>query len=83
MKKVAICFLICLLCLVCGSSLADVALDKSNFPDDGFLDYLVSNGFDSDGDQILSDKELSEVTTIECTSCSIESLKGIEYFILI
>ena len=55
------------------------AIDEENFPDPAFRQY-VSSRFDLNRDGALSDTEMESVTTISCTSLSIESLSGIEYF---
>ena len=50
-----------------------------NIPDANFKAYLVAN-FDKDGDKEISLNESAAVTTIDCSSKSIASLEGIQYF---
>ena len=57
----------------------DVLINEENFPDENFRAYVRDN-FDSDGNGVLSQAELENVTQIYCSYCSISSLKGIEYF---
>ena len=58
----------------------EVAIDKTNFPDDTFRKY-VSDNFDDDNDDVLSVDEISKVTSIIIINNSnLKSLKGIEYF---
>ena len=65
-------------------SFLGIAVDKTNFPDPVFRDY-VSINFDTDGDGYLSDEEIAAVTSIDCSGTeeapgSIASLKGVEHF---
>ncbi|MCD7883677.1 MAG: fibronectin type III domain-containing protein, partial [Lachnospiraceae bacterium] len=55
-----------------------VALDEDNFPDVSFR-TLLSEGFDTDLDGILSYEELGDVTTLSLTNKGISDLSGIEY----
>ena len=58
----------------------EVAIDKANFPDDVFRKY-VSDTFDTVKDGVLSQDEISKVTTILIINNSnVKSLKGIEHF---
>ncbi len=57
----------------------DGAINASNFPDENFRKY-VSDHFDTDHDEILSDSERKSVIEIDCSELSISNLKGIEYF---
>ena len=54
----------------------EIALSAENFPDDNFRDYLRET-FDTDGDGIINS---ADVTAIDCSGRSIQSLKGIELF---
>ena len=56
-----------------------VAINKTNFPDQGFRNYIKDN-FDSNSDGYLSESEISAVTVISPSGYDIRSLKGIEYF---
>lgn len=58
----------------------EVAIDKANFPDDVFRQY-VSDNFDTVKDGVLSLDEISKITGIFVNGeTDIKSLKGIEYF---
>ncbi len=81
--KRTIAFLACVLLAVFGAialAEADVALNAKNFPDAGFRQYILNAGFDTDGNGMLSDEELSWVTEIDCTAMSIADLTGIRQF---
>ena len=56
-----------------------VAIDEQNFPDENFRDY-VSQNFDNNSNQFLSDKEILAVTKIDVSGKGITSMKGLEYF---
>lgn len=71
--------LIALVCaLMAGAALADVLIDDTVFPDEGFRAYVCS--FDMDHNMKLSEAELNEVTGIYVANSKITSLKGIEHF---
>jgi Leucine-rich repeat (LRR) protein len=55
-----------------------IRINSTNFPDANFRNYLLNTGYGSDG--ILTDAEIAGVTSINVSSKSIQSLKGIEYF---
>ena len=57
----------------------DIAIDEANFPDKTFREY-VSDNFDENEDNVLSDDEIAKVTSIDCNGSGITNLKGIEYF---
>ena len=58
----------------------EVAIDKANFPDDVFRQY-VSDNFDTVKDGVLSLDEISKVTSIGIdNNPNLKSLKGIEHF---
>ncbi len=57
---------------------SETTIDEDYFPDANFRNYLLSQSFGSDG--ILTYNEMTEVTSIDVSSKSIRSLKGIEYF---
>ena len=57
----------------------DVAINKDNFPDDNFREY-VKTKFDTDKNGILSQAELDAVTGIDVEDKEITTLQGIEYF---
>ncbi len=56
----------------------DIVMDETNFPDENFRSVLAD--FDQDGNGYLSDEEIAAVTKIDCSSKSISSLQGIEFF---
>lgn len=58
---------------------ASISIDETSFPDEAFRQYMETN-FDKNGDKVLSDDEITDVTTIDVTDQGISSLKGIEYF---
>jgi len=57
---------------------ADVEINETNFPDENFRNYLLSQEYGADG--ILTDEEIAGVTELYLSSRNIQSLKGIEYF---
>ena len=58
---------------------SNVAINESNFPDSRFRSY-ISEEFDSDGNGVIKDSEISEITWISCDGRGISDLRGIEYF---
>ena len=68
-----------LLVMICTFSLADARIDEATFPDKSFRECVKT--YDTDGDGILSDGELTAVTYMSVGAKKIKSLKGIEYFI--
>ena len=70
--------LVCLLSvLLCAFAAADVAIDKTNFPDDTFRDFVKR--FDKDGSGVLTEEELNAVDSIDLTQASdyVHSVQGI------
>ncbi len=55
-----------------------IAINEENFPDENFRNWLLSQSYGSDGK--LTGEEIAGVTSIDVSSKSIQSLKGIEYF---
>jgi len=56
-----------------------VAINETNFPDAGFRDWLARNcKWAYDG--LLTQKEIEGVTSLDISSSSVSSLKGIEFF---
>lgn len=53
-------------------------IDSSTFPDENFRNYV--SVFDKNGDGILSETEIKDVTEIDVSNKSITSLKGVEVF---
>ncbi len=80
MKKTMGILLSLVLTLICAAALADVEISETNFPDPNFRQYIIDIGWDSDGDGILKDDEISVLNYISCDNRGIKSLKGIEYF---
>lgn len=62
-----------------GSAVAEVAIDESNFKDEGFRQYIREE-FDKDGDVKLSEIERKAVTSVIVSGKGIKDLKGIEFF---
>jgi hypothetical protein len=61
------------------SAKADVVLNATNFPDANFRAYITTITGVATGDTITQQK-LNSITSMYCSSKSIASLKGIEYF---
>ena len=57
----------------------DVVIDETNFPDEGFREY-VKKEFDRSKDNFLSAAEIAAADRIFVTGKPITSIKGIEYF---
>ena len=57
----------------------ELPITSEYFPDATFRSY-VSENFDSNNDDVLSDAEISGVKIINVSSKNIQSLKGVEYF---
>ena len=75
MKKL---FLSLLSLFVTASVNAYVEINSSNFPDENFRNWLLSQDYGADG--ILTEEEIAGVTKIDANMKSIQSLKGIEFF---
>ena len=56
----------------------DVAINETNFPDANFRNYLLARYYGQDG--ILTEEEISKITSIEVSYKQISSLQGIEFF---
>lgn len=61
------------------TSLADVVINETNFPDAAFRSYIAST-IDEDESGTLDDDEIYGTTSIVVRSLGIKSLKGIELF---
>ena len=59
-------------------SWADVEINETNFPDEKFRNWVLSQSYGADG--MLTDDEIAGVTRIDIYRKNIQSLKGIEYF---
>lgn len=55
-----------------------VVINETTFPDARFRTFLKSQSYGSD--EIITEKEIAEVTSFYLSGKEIESLKGIEYF---
>ena len=65
MRKIVVFLLACVLVTVSASSgFSAVALDEVNFPDETFRKYL-SDHFDTDGDGVLSNREILNIKEID------------------
>lgn len=60
------------------ASAEDIAIDQTNFPDDNFRAYLLSQPYGEDN--VLTDEELSGITELILSEKKIKSLQGIEFF---
>ena len=56
----------------------DIAIDDTNFPDDNFRNYLLSQPYGSDA--LLTPAEIAEVTQMDVYNLTISDLTGIGYF---
>ena len=77
MKKLWLAIVLIILCFALPA-LADTAIDETNFPDAVFREFVKE--FDTDGNGILSDAEIAEVTVIDCKEKGILDLTGIRVF---
>ena len=57
----------------------DVVINETNFPDENFRNYIISE-FDRNRDGIIPEWDIESITSIQCASKQIRNLKGIEYF---
>ena len=57
---------------------ADVEINETNFPDENFRNWVLSQDYGADG--VLTDAEIASVKRISVSDKSIQSLNGIEYF---
>ena len=55
-----------------------IVINSTNFPDDNFRAYLLSQDYGKDGK--LTESEIKEITKIDVSNMGINSLKGIGYF---
>ena len=56
----------------------DIVINETNFPDANFRNYLLKQDYGQDG--ILTEEEISKITSIEESYKQISSLQGIEFF---
>lgn len=76
MKKTLL--IISMALLTAMSAWADVEINETNFPDENFRNWVLSQEYGADG--VLTDEEIAGIITIEVSNLGIKSLKGIEYF---
>ena len=57
---------------------ADVAINETNFPDENFRNWLLSQSYGED--KFITDDEIKKITQITIIGKNIYSLKGIEHF---
>lgn len=57
---------------------ADVEINEITFPDENFRNWVLSKDYGEDG--VLTEEEISDVTSIDVMYKGIQSLKGIEFF---
>ena len=57
---------------------ADVEINETNFPDENFRNWVLSQEYGADG--VLTNEERAIVKEIKVDSMNIQSLKGIEFF---
>ena len=55
-----------------------IKIDEDHFPDENFRNYLLGMSYGKDG--ILTDSEISQISSFSFYKKDIKSLKGIEYF---
>ena len=67
-----------LMLLSAGTAWADVEINETNFPDEKFRSYLLSQ--DYGWDEKLTDSEIAGLRMMSVWSKGIQSLQGIEYF---
>jgi len=70
---------ISMLFMLAGATTANAAVDitKEHFPDDVFRGFVT--GYDADGDGVLSDEELNNITKLAIHYQQIADLTGIQY----
>ena len=57
----------------------NLKISEINFPDANFRTYVKDN-FDTNSDDVLTDAEIAEVTSISVKSSDIKTLEGVEFF---
>ena len=61
-----------------ASAQGDILIDETNFPDEAFRNYLLSQSYGADG--VLTKAEIESTTRIGINDLNITSFKGIELF---
>ena len=77
MKKTILFISTALLTMLTACS-SGVTINETNFPDENFRNYLLTQDYGEDG--VLTDDEIAGVTELILNEKSIQSLKGIECF---
>ena len=75
MKKI---FFLLTALLTAMTAWADVEINETNFPDENFRAWLLSQEYGKDGK--LTNEEIANIGKIDVSYMNIQSLKGIEYF---
>ena len=57
----------------------NLKISEINFPDANFRTYVKDN-FDTNSDDVLTDAEIAEVTSISVNNSDIKTLEGVEFF---
>ena len=78
MKKTVGLMITIILLMICAFALADVKIDKKNFPDQKFRSIVQKRDIDKNGK--LDKKEIKEIVSLSISNMGITNLKGIEYF---
>ncbi len=78
MKKKIGLLMTLMLIMICAFALADVKIDKKNFPDENFRTCVLQ--FDTDDNGVLSSAEIKAVTEMDVGRKQITDLTGIEHF---
>lgn len=63
--------------VIASCAWADIPIDPDHFQDDIFGPYLFN--FDTDGDGVLSDAEIANITELHIAGMGISSIEGIHY----
>lgn len=71
-------FISCIALLTAMAAWADVSVNATNFPDEGFRNWIKSQPYGADS--LLTDAEIAGVTELQLYSNYFHSLKGIEFF---
>lgn len=71
-------FISCMALLTAMAAWADVSVNATNFPDEGFRNWIKSQPYGADS--LLTDAEIAGVTELQLYSNYFHSLKGIEFF---
>ena len=79
MTKKIFTFILALFAIATTAGAQNVAISDGNFPDENFRAY-VTEKFDTDKNNFLSEEEIAKVTKIDVNGKGINSLKGIAHF---